>query len=63
MTERPQKEEILFIFKELEANPTATQRDLFARLSISLGKINYLCMSSSKKGLSKPKISPSNPEN
>ena len=42
MTEQPQKEETLSIFKELEANPNTTQRDLSARLNISLGKTNYL---------------------
>ena len=42
MTEQPQKEETLFIFKELEANSNVTQRDLSSRLNISLGKTNYL---------------------
>ena len=42
MTERVQKEETLFIFKELEASPNATQRDIAVRLHISLGKTNYL---------------------
>ncbi len=42
MTEQPKKEETLFIFKELEANPNVTQRDISARLNISLGKTNYL---------------------
>ncbi len=42
MTEQPQKEETLFIFKELEAKPNITQRDLSSRLHISLGKTNYL---------------------
>jgi len=42
MTEQPQKEETLFVLKELEANPNTTQRDLSSRLNISLGKTNYL---------------------
>ena len=42
MTEQLQKEENLFILKELEAKPNITQRDLSSRLNISLGKTNYL---------------------
>ena len=42
MTEQPQKEETLFIIKELEVNPSATQRDLSSSLNISLGKTNYI---------------------
>jgi len=42
MAEQPQTEETLFIFKELETNPNATQRDISSRLNISLGKTNYL---------------------
>ena len=42
MNEQPQKEEAFFIFKEIEANPGATQRDLSNSLNISLGKTNYL---------------------
>ncbi len=42
MSEQPKNEETLFIFKELEANPNTTQRDLSSHLNISLGKTNYL---------------------
>ena len=55
MTEQPQKEETLFIFKELEANPNATQRDLSGRLCISLGKTNYLLRELVLKGFIKAK--------
>jgi len=55
MTEQPQKEETLFIFKELEANPNSTQRDISSRLSISLGKTNYLLRELIFKGFIKVK--------
>lgn len=55
MTEQLQKEETLFIFKELEANPNTTQRDLSARLNISLGKTNYLLRRLILKGFIKAK--------
>jgi len=61
MTEQPQKEETLFIFKELEANPNATQRDLSSRLNISLGKTNYLLRELILKGFIKAKNFTSNP--
>ena len=53
MTEQPQKEETLFIFKELEANPNATQRDISIRLEISLGKTNYMLRELILKGFIK----------
>ncbi len=55
MTERPQKEETLFIFNELEANPNTTQRVISRRLSISLGKTNYLLRELILKGFVKAK--------
>ncbi len=55
MTELPQKEENLFIFKELEARPNISQRDLSSRLSISLGKTNYLLRELILKGFIKAK--------
>ena len=61
MTEQPQKEETLFIFKELEANPNATQRDLSSRLNISLGKTNYLLRELILKGFIKAKNFTGNP--
>jgi len=61
MTEQPQKEETLFIFKELEANPNTTQRDLSSRLNISLGKTNYLLRELILKGYIKAKNFTGNP--
>ena len=61
MTEQPQKEETLFIFKELEANPNTTQRDLSTRLKISLGKTNYLLRELILKGFIKAKSFTRNP--
>jgi len=62
MTEQPQKEETLFILKELEANPNVTQRDLSSRLNISLGKTNYLLRELILKGFIKVKNFTGNPE-
>lgn len=61
MSEQPQKEETLFIFKELEANPKSTQRDLSSRLDISLGKTNYLIHELVLKGFLKAKNFTDNP--
>jgi len=61
MTEQPQKEETLFIFNELEANPNATQRDISSRLNISLGKTNYLLRELILKGFIKVKSFTGNP--
>jgi len=61
MTEQPQTEETLFILKELEAKPNITQRDLSSRLSISLGKTNYLLRKLIVKGFIKAKSFTSNP--
>ena len=61
MTEQPKTEETLFIFKELEANPNTTQRDLSTRLNISLGKTNYLLRELILKGFIKAKNFTGNP--
>jgi len=61
MTEQPQKEETLFIFKELEANPNATQRQISNRLNISLGKTNYLLRELILRGFIKAKSFTGNP--
>ena len=53
MFEQAPKEETLFIIKELETNPKATQRVLSDKLGISLGKTNYLLKALIKKGLIK----------
>jgi EPS-associated MarR family transcriptional regulator len=44
-------EKILHILKELEQNPSITQRDLALKLEISLGKINYLINALIDKGI------------
>ena len=61
MTEQPQKEETLFIFKELEVKPNITQRDLSSRLNISLGKTNYLLRELILRGFIKAKNFTGNP--
>lgn len=55
MTEQLLKEENLRIFKEIERNPSATQRAISLKLGISLGKTNYLFKELIKKGLIKAK--------
>lgn len=44
-------EKILFLIKELEQNPSSTQRDLSNKLKISLGKINYFLNALINKGV------------
>lgn len=44
-------EKTLYIIKELEQNPTVTQRDLAQKLEISLGKINFLINALIGKGI------------
>lgn len=61
MNEQPQKEETLFIIKELETNPSATQRDLSNSLNISLGKTNYLLRELILKGFVKARNFTDNP--
>ena len=53
MFEQPPKEDILSIIKEIEIDPTATQRSLSEKLGISLGKTNYLLHELIKKGFIK----------
>jgi EPS-associated MarR family transcriptional regulator len=62
MSEHPPKEDILSIIKEIETNPTATQRTLSERLGISLGKTNYLLQELIKKGFIKAKNFSHNPK-
>lgn len=44
-------EKILHILKELEQNPSITQRDLAQKLKVSLGKINYFLNALIDKGI------------
>lgn len=53
MIEHAPREEILHIIKQLENDPSVTQRALSNRLDISLGKTNYLLKELVKKGLIK----------
>ena len=53
MIEQNSHEEILFIIKEIETDPRATQRTLSSKLGISLGKTNYLLNQLIKKGFIK----------
>jgi len=62
MNEQPLlKEENLLIIKELEAQPSVTQRHLSSKLGISLGKTNYLLKELIKKGLVKVRNFSDNP--
>jgi EPS-associated MarR family transcriptional regulator len=47
------QEESLSVIKEIETNPTTTQRAVSKKLGISLGKTNYLIKELIKKGLIK----------
>ena len=49
------------LLKELEHNPSATQRTLAQRLNVSLGKINYLLTGLAQKGIIKAKKLKNNP--
>jgi len=53
MIEQAPKEESLAIIKELEINPTTTQRAVSKKVGISLGKTNYLLKELIRKGLIK----------
>lgn len=61
MAEQLLKEENLYIIKEIETNPSATQRAISFKLGISLGKTNYLVKELIKKGLIKAKNFTNNP--
>ncbi len=50
-----QKEVFLNILRSIHKNPHSSQRDLAENLGISLGKLNYLIQSLTKKGLIKIK--------
>ncbi len=45
--------DILSLLREINDNPQVTQRELSARLGLSLGKINYLLQSLIQKGFVK----------
>jgi MarR family transcriptional regulator, temperature-dependent positive regulator of motility len=53
MIEQNPKEEVLSVIKAIEANPTATQRNVSKKVSISLGKTNYLLKELIKKDMIK----------
>jgi len=61
MNEQTPKEEILFIIKELEADPAVSQRAVSRKLGISLGKTNYLLHQLIKRGLITAKNFTNNP--
>ncbi|MCU0666064.1 MAG: MarR family EPS-associated transcriptional regulator [Candidatus Omnitrophica bacterium] len=61
MTEQLLKEDNLYIIREIETNPSATQRAISRKLGISLGKTNYLFKELIKKGLIKAKNFTNNP--
>ncbi len=62
MNEQFEKEEILSIIKEIETDPSVTQRVISRKLGISLGKTNYLLRELIKKGLIKAKHFSDNPQ-
>jgi EPS-associated MarR family transcriptional regulator len=51
------------VIKELEANPSHTQRTLAHKLDVSLGKINYVLSGLIQKGIIKAKKLKNHPEN
>jgi len=62
MTEQQlQTEETLSVFKELEANPSTTQRYLSSLLNFSLGKTNYILRELILRGFIKAKNFTGNP--
>ncbi len=50
------------IIKELELNPSQTQRSLARRLGISLGKLNYVMTGLTRKGVIKARKLKNHPE-
>lgn len=48
-----EKEEVLFIFREIKKSPEMTQRGLSSCLGISLGKVNFLINALIRKGFIK----------
>ena len=51
------------IIKELESNPSHTQRSLAEKLDVSLGKINYVLSGLVEKGVIKAKKLKNHPQN
>jgi EPS-associated MarR family transcriptional regulator len=51
------------VIRELESNPSHTQRSLAEKLDISLGKANYVLGGLIEKGIVKAKKLKNNPEN
>ena len=47
----PDSEKVLTLLKEIESNPHLTQRHISQKLSVSLGKINFLIRALVDKGL------------
>ncbi|MFP4417388.1 MAG: MarR family EPS-associated transcriptional regulator [Chitinispirillaceae bacterium] len=50
------------VIKELELNPTQTQRSLARRLGISLGKLNYVMSGLTRKGVIKARKLKNHPD-
>jgi len=50
------------VIREIEINPSHTQRSLAEKLDISLGKVNYVLAGLIEKGLVKAKKLKNNPE-
>lgn len=51
------------ILKEIEENPSQTQRSLASKLNISLGKVNYVISGLVEKGIVKAKKLKNDPHN
>jgi EPS-associated MarR family transcriptional regulator len=51
------------VIREIELNPSHTQRSLAGKLDISLGKVNYVLAGLIEKGIVKAKKLKNNPEN
>jgi EPS-associated MarR family transcriptional regulator len=51
------------VIREIERNPSHTQRSLAGQLDISLGKVNYVLAGLIEKGIVKAKKLKNNPEN
>ena len=51
------------VIREIEHNPSHTQRSLAEKLDISLGKVNYVLAGLIEKGIVKAKKLKNNPEN
>lgn len=50
------------VIKELEENPSHTQRSLAEKLNVSLGKVNYILSGLIEKGIIKAKRLKNNPD-